>query len=70
MGQRCGIEEVIEKVLATVTDRMSVSFRDMSAKADKQETIVSFLAVLELMRKNLLTAEQGERFDDIMIRKV
>ena len=70
VGTKVRIEEVIEKVLATVTDRMSVSFRDMSAKADKQETIVSFLAVLELMRKNLLTAEQGEQFDDIMIRKV
>ena len=63
------IEEVIERVLAVVTERVTVSFQSLSAKADKQEKIVSFLAVLELMRKNLLTATQGEHFDDIVIAR-
>ena len=70
VGTKVRIEEVIEKVLAVVTERVSVSFKQMSEKADKQERIVSFLAVLELVRKNLLTAEQGQRFDDIVISKV
>jgi len=69
VGTKVRIEEVIERVLATVTERVSVSFQTMSAHADKQETIVSFLAVLELMRKNLLTATQGSHFDDIVMRK-
>lgn len=63
------IEEVIERVLATVTERVTVSFQSLSKKADKQEKIISFLAVLELVRKNLLTATQNEDFDDIMIAK-
>lgn len=63
------IEEVIERVLAAVTKRVSVSFQSLSAKADKQEKIISFLAVLELMRKNLLTATQSKHFDDIVVSK-
>ena len=70
VGTKVRIEEVIERVLAAVTERVSVSFKQISEKADKQEKIVSFLAVLELVRKNLLTAEQGQQFDDIVISKV
>ena len=69
VGTKVRIEEVIERVLAAVTDRVSVSFKQMSAKADKQEQIVSFLAVLELMRKDLLIATQESDFDDIMIAR-
>lgn len=69
VGTKVRIEEVIERVLAAVTERVSVSFQEVSAKADKQETIMAFLAVLELMRKNLLTATQESHFDDILIAK-
>ena len=69
VGTKVRIEEVIERVLDAVTKRVSISFQDMSAKAGKQEKIVSFLAVLELMRKNLLTATQESDFDDIVICK-
>ena len=61
------IEEVIEKVLSAVTDRATVSFKGLSEKANKQEKIVSFLAVLELIRKNILTATQQGDFNDIVI---
>lgn len=63
------IEEVIERVLSAVTERVSVSFKEMSSKAGKKEKIISFLAVLELMRKNLLMATQGKHFEDIVITK-
>ena len=55
--------------MAAVTDRVTVSFRDISKKTEKRETIVSFLAVLELIRKNLLSAKQDERFDEIINTK-
>ena len=61
------IEEVIDRVLSVVMDRVSVSFGELSSKVNKSETIVSFLAVLELMRKNLLSATQDGQFDDIVI---
>ena len=63
------IEEIIERVLAAVTKRVSVSFQSLSAKADKQEKIISFLAVLELIRKDILTATQNKHFDDIVVSK-
>ena len=63
------IEEVLERVLSAVAGRVSLSFREMSLKAGKKEKIVSFLAILELMRKNLLMATQGSHFDDIVIAK-
>ena len=63
------IEEVIENVLSAVTKKVSLSFREMSSRSDKKEKIVSFLAILELIRKNLLTAVQSKRFDDIVITK-
>lgn len=66
--KRVMIEEVIDKVLSAVSDRVSVSFRSMAMK-DKAESIVSFLAVLELIKKNLLQAHQDRQFDDIMISK-
>ena len=63
------IEEIIEKVLQSVTDRITVSFKELSQKVDKQETVVSFLAILELIRKDLLVAKQSNQFDDIVITK-
>ena len=69
VAKKVRIEEVIERVLSAVMKRVSVSFRAISSQSDKSEAIVSFLAVLELMRKNLLTATQGKHFDDIVITK-
>ena len=69
VGTTIRIEEVINRVISAVTDRMSVSFKKLSGSSGKKETIVSFLAVLELVRKDLLSAEQGDRFGDIMIKK-
>ena len=63
------IEEIIERVLSAVTERVSVSFGDLARSSDKRETIVSFLAVLELVRNNLLMATQCAQFDDIVLSK-
>ena len=63
------IEDIIEKVLKTVSERTAVSFKDLAAKGSKQEKIVSFLAILELMRKNVLMAEQCKEFDDIVLTR-
>ena len=61
------IEEVIERVLTEVTSRVTVSFKKIASGRDRQEKIVSFLAVLELVRKDVIQAEQRERFDDIVL---
>lgn len=63
------IEDVIEKVLSKISERMQVSFNEMTNVANKMEVVVSFLAVLELTRKNLLQFSQTEDFGDIVLYK-
>ena len=67
--RRVMIESVIDRVLAAVTDRVSVTFRSLSQSTNKSDKILSFLAVLELIRKNLLSARQDRQFDDIIISR-
>ena len=69
VGKVMSMGEMIETVLATVTDRLKLSFKDVSSGKNKTEKILSFLAVLELMKKDLLTAYQDKEFDDILLIK-
>ncbi len=70
----------IAEVLSTLEDRiqraMSTSFnaiRVMSPEGDdrsqKVYTIVSFLGMLELVRRGVVAAEQSEAFEDITLQK-
>jgi segregation and condensation protein A len=67
------IEEMIEKMAARVSSAFRMSFREFSGTgkhADpqvKHEIIVSFLALLELVKQGILKAHQGEHFTDIML---
>ena len=63
------IEEMIDRVFTAVTERIKVSFNDMVSGGDKREKIVSFLAVLEMMRKGFLAATQEDQFLDITLSK-
>lgn len=73
------IEDVIEKLLDRVKSSFNLSFKDFSnslsgeAKSleeKKSAFIVSFLAMLELIKNGVLEATQGEGFNDISINKV
>ncbi len=59
------LEDAINRTLQTVQKRIAISFREMTDKVDRHETIVSFLAVLELVRKNILNVAQEKQFADI-----
>lgn len=63
------IEETIEKLLSRVERGLSLSFRDVArvGKAPKQEIIVTFLALLELIKQGILRATQSEEFGDIRV---
>lgn len=73
------IEDVIERLLERVKSSFSLSFKDFSdsisnetksLEEKKSAFIVSFLAMLELIKNGVLDAEQGEEFNDISISKV
>lgn len=73
------IENVIENLLERVQKSFSLSFREFSSaisvdikslEEKKSAFIVSFLAMLELIKNGLLNAEQGDDHNDIEIKKI
>jgi len=61
------LEEVIEKLAARVSSAMRLSFREFTGASERQEVIVGFLAMLELVKQGILRAHQGERHGDITL---
>jgi segregation and condensation protein A len=67
---KVNIEEKIEGLRVALLARIKMSFRDFLAKAEsKTEVIVSFLAVLELMKQKTVIVEQEELFAEILISR-
>lgn len=68
------IEEMIEKLTDRITSSVNMSFRDFAGvaktKEEKVVVIISFLAMLELVRQGILQVIQDNNFEDILIEKV
>lgn len=64
------IEDKILAIQRMLVDRIKLSFNKVMSEAkSKTEIIVSFLAILELMRQKEITLMQDELFSEIMITK-
>ncbi|MBY0473055.1 segregation/condensation protein A [Patescibacteria group bacterium] len=71
------IEEMIQKMAGRVSSAFSVSFKEFSGLNNppaggrgehiKHEIIVSFLALLELVKQGIIKAHQGDHFSDITL---
>jgi segregation and condensation protein A len=61
------LEEMITNLTKRVQSSLKMSFKDFSGmgKADKVNVIVSFLAMLELVKQGIIEVNQREKFDDI-----
>lgn len=61
------LEEMMDTLSARINKSMKVSFRQFSSDVPggKLNVIVSFLAMLELVRQGVIRVEQESRFDDI-----
>lgn len=61
------LEEMIGNLTSRVTSQLKMSFRQFTAehKEEKLNVIVSFLAMLELVKHGVLNATQNREFDDI-----
>ena len=69
--EKISLEGRIRDVLKYVRGHHRVSFRHMVAeKKDKMEVVVSFLAILELMKMGRITAVQEQPFGDLDIAEV
>ena len=66
--QEVSVAEKVEEILAGVAQKGRLSFRGLvSACRTRLEVIVSFLAVLELIKAQRIVAEQERRFGDITL---
>lgn len=71
------LEEMIEKMASRVSNAFRMSFKEFSGMGNppaggidpqvKHEVIVSFLALLELVKQGIIKANQGEHFSDITL---
>jgi len=65
------LQQTIETLKNLLSQTHQVGFKSLLQKAQsKTEIIVSFLAILELLKQKHLRVRQSENFDDIMIEKV
>jgi segregation and condensation protein A len=62
------LEEVMVNLMARVERAISLSFRDfIKDKKEKLDVIVSFLGLLELVKRGLVAVEQSDHFADIKL---
>ncbi len=67
------LEEMIDKLAVRIQDSLSINFKDFAGSAKTKEervvVIVSFLAMLELVRQGILSVAQENNFEDMIIQK-
>ncbi len=65
------IHEKIQHIKDIITREATSSFQKViSGASSKTEKIVSFLAMLELVKQRIITVEQEQLFEDIVIKRV
>ncbi|MEX0933767.1 MAG: segregation/condensation protein A [Candidatus Paceibacterota bacterium] len=66
MKKMLSLKEVIDSLTERINSALSVSFKEFSGGQKERVTIViGFLAMLELVRRGVITAEQQKHFGDI-----
>lgn len=63
------LQDRIEKALSTSFNAIRVASPDADTHSQKVYTIVSFLGMLELVRRGIVAAEQSALFEDIALQK-
>lgn len=61
------LEDVIKSLKERFTSAFKARFSDLTKSSDRHETIVHFLAILELVRHGSLSATQERLFSDITL---
>lgn len=63
------LEETMENLAERITENMKMSFKDFAGvgKVEKVNIIVSFLAMLELVKQGIIKVRQDNNFQDIQM---
>lgn len=65
------LEKRITDIQTLIATRGQVAFSEMmKGNAPKEEIIVSFLALLELVKQKFISVEQGDHFQEMTIQKI
>lgn len=64
------IAEKIQQIKNLILNKISFGFKSLLNSGNKTEIIVSFLAMLELVKQRTIEVEQVEMFEEIEIRKL
>lgn len=63
------LEKKISEIISRIHQQIELSFSSVGSKSEKLEIIISFLAVLELIKRGFIMVEQSQIFDNIRIKK-
>ena len=65
------LEEMIEDLMGRMAHALNMSFTEFSenAKGDVSQVIVGFLAMLELVKRGIISVKQDNHFEDIKMQK-
>ncbi len=63
------LEEMVDRLSNRITNALNLSFSEFTAShaPDKNHVIVSFLALLELIRRGIIAVRQEKHFDEIIM---
>jgi segregation and condensation protein A len=68
VSKTISLEEMMNKVINRVKQNMSISFNALSKEhKEKKNVIISFLAILELVKLGNIDANQNNTFEDILV---
>jgi len=71
MERVVSVQERIKEIQQVLLSRVSISFRDVTKGAkNRMEVIVSFLALLELMKQQIVHVVQSSPFEDIHLKRI
>ena len=63
------IGEKIRQIKEMILEKLSFNFKSLLNKGDKTEVIVSFLAMLELVKQRTISVDQPGLFSEITVQK-
>jgi segregation and condensation protein A len=62
------LEDMIENMAARISSAFTMNFKEFAGKKERTEVIVSFLALLELVKQGIIKAEQEAHYGDITLQ--
>ena len=70
MERTKSVEERLEELTDALRTRATISFKEVvHGASSKMDVVVSFLALLELLRRKAIRASQGSAFGDIQLHR-